>query len=903
MGGFVFQTYATHEENILGIINLQQKIKYSLLRWASVFTCGIVSAVIWILIEPVGLSLLAPIYIRLTNWPPLYGLLIISILGAVIAWPLGRKRWCGFLGIRYFWSYPPLWVAIVVGLMCIALWNDFVNKQKIVDGVTLKQFPELIVALIVAVFIAKLLCSITYYLRVREVRSNCKTSSRLSANNDEFTQLSNWLNSDDEISDPKADKFSHDIIAKRIASRLDFTNKVHPTIAVVGPLGSGKSTIGNLVSWHLSAHSEIIFVRISLWHFDSVEAAVRGILNLLIQNLGARVNILSLTGLSNNYITAIEKARIPLGGLVRLAQNDQQPDAILSRLSTLTSTIGCRLILWVEDLERFTGAELDSAQANLRDAERLGALRALFHLLDQKSSISAILADTSLQSRFDIEKIVRFVEHIPDLQPEYVLTTINSLREKCLGGWPQKVIDPVSPENREAFIPPSIEEMNMVASISLGIDRKLSNIEALTILVQTPRLLKSSLRLTKEIWEKLPGEIDFDDTLVSSVLRVARPDLFSFLDKHLHHFRTGFSPPGRNSDEQSSTYQAYQSILDLESHTYRKAIEVLVNFLFPKTSTPAILNEVRLQGVAVHKHVDYWHRYLSVPEIGEVLSDQAALRSIQDWQSEKSNDLINRVSDPSKHLQIEHFSSFLHSNELCKLLIEVVERIIDDQGACEPKPESFQGIASVWLMLGYRHPDQLRLLGTLKDLVCRFTPVSLQLVHKLMEYFSVSDDRTRNPLDQDNQQKLIDVLHETLVTNFVPDGATKLLDALRDSEPYSIYWLSWGLKRIRANEKDGKPFVGWPDFSKVMLDSAELDPERALPQLISFVTNDSESPTDPTKRTVEFSEETADRLFDYTRLLEIFASAKTIPSLDDHLNERLQIIIDVSRKQISSGKL
>ena len=90
-------------------------------------------------------------------------------------------------------------------------------------------------------------------------------------NLDDFSQLVTWINDGDSaIEKPESDAFGHATVAQRIASRLcDDGRQEFPTIAVVGRVGSGKTSIVNLVQYYVAkqhgAGSGIRLVRLSLW--------------------------------------------------------------------------------------------------------------------------------------------------------------------------------------------------------------------------------------------------------------------------------------------------------------------------------------------------------------------------------------------------------------------------------------------------------------------------------------------------------------------------------------------------------------------------------------------------------------------------------------------------------------
>lgn len=100
-----------------------------------------------------------------------------------------------------------------------------------------------------------------------------------------FDQLRLWIDDDQPVEHPNQDRFgAHDEIAQRIAGRLRAWSigSPAPTIAVVGPMGSGKSTIRALVQHYLQGDDSLRIADLSLWSFADVEAAVRGILDCVV---------------------------------------------------------------------------------------------------------------------------------------------------------------------------------------------------------------------------------------------------------------------------------------------------------------------------------------------------------------------------------------------------------------------------------------------------------------------------------------------------------------------------------------------------------------------------------------------------------------------------------------------
>ena len=152
------------------------------------------------------------------------------------------------------------------------------------------------------------------------------------SNGTDLEALVERIMDDREVSDPKDDWFHHNDVALRIVRRLTKSDGESPTMAVVGPLGSGKSTIRRLVAHHLAEHPSVQMLDISLWPFDSAESAVAGILGAVVRSLGEHVNTLAITGLSERYVNTIERVAGRWGTLARYVGGESRPEAILDKM-------------------------------------------------------------------------------------------------------------------------------------------------------------------------------------------------------------------------------------------------------------------------------------------------------------------------------------------------------------------------------------------------------------------------------------------------------------------------------------------------------------------------------------------------------------------------------------------
>jgi hypothetical protein len=877
-------------------VRLQQnKQRIILGRWISVFSCGLVAAVVWLIIEP---WMSEPIAEYIQSWQPLHVIFALLVLLVPLIFAFANGRWPAFLGVnKYFFTYPPLWVSVVTAFSFLEIWSLSIGDGGYFSPIVADAGSVLFIIL-AAIPIVGILIFVIIQMTCSRYDNKTPKSPPVPETLDEFEKLRTWIIDDTEIEQPINDRFNHKSIAQRIAGRItESSHEEPPTMALVGPLGSGKSSIGRLVQWYLQEYPSIRVVTVSLWPFDSQEAAVRGVLKALIHEVGKHVNTLPLSGLPEDYMSAIEHAGgRRYGSLIRMFRTEWRPEIILDRLAEVALATDLRFVLWIEDLERFAGFSniADNQVVDLHETVRLGAIRSLFFMLDRKPRISVIVADTSLETRFDVEKIARFIEHPPRLQPEIVLSDLYTLRQACLHGWPKPIIDIVEPTDRQAVLPLTDESL-FFSEIFSDYNGVPSVIGAIVIVCRTPRIYKSFIRQAESIWQKLAGEIDFDDVLVVSLIRIAHPQLFSFIDKHIDIFRSGFVKPrnGAGDDnEQHPVFHEYTNIWKSETdYQYGESLDVLVKFLFPSLNRNTIGDHQRVQGV---RNIGYWERYLSVPDIIESESDQVALRCIQGWQNKESSELISWVVDEVRHVQIEKFTGCFDEDELCLLLEQVIEAESKELWPANNRYGALprNGIISIWRMVDARQPSEDDLIDVIIKSVNKYTAVNLPLVEDLQHYFGTESNDVPHRLNAENRQLLVSEVHKALISNFVPDRYEDLLIATRGGSYYVIYHLAWGLDRIRSNRTGQLPFEKWSDFSRVLLTSAEHAPDKAIPLIIPFIID-----YDYRRSTATFNEEAARRLFEFDRLMPLLINMEINSDFESELVDRLKAAKEFAKAQ------
>jgi hypothetical protein len=693
----------------------------------------------------------------------------------------------------------------------------------------------------------------------------------------DFQELCKWLQHDTPIDHPSLDAFGRALIARRITDRIKPRLDKSPTIALVGELGAGKTSIYNLVLYELNSAKllgqTIAVVRVSLWPFDTVDAAIRGILTALTEELGRHISITPIAGLPDEYISTIENAGL---NWARLFKSNRPPSAILSDFDTVAAALDLHIVLWIEDLERFAGSTISGQPP---EVERLGPIRSLLHLLSDIPSIQIVFATTLLSARFDIEKIARTVEPVHTLDEQTIRPILKLFMQGCLE--PQDYIDPATPKSRKTLR--TALEDDWTSALQWSIAGSISLPRALAIICNNPRRLKYGLRHCLDVWTRLRGEIDFDDVIVISLLRAAEPDVFSLIVDFVNELRIEYTPGrswNRNSDttERSQFATKLDEVLGSHPSLRRTAIEEILDFVFPNWANPGQVqvSKVKPQGLAVKSHRDYWERYLASSSLNEEEKDQPILHTIAHWKSKASDQLVTLMVNGQKLDAIEAFiDSALDDTELVNLLGAIV-RAEQRRTPVNWRGRQPESMIAVWRQL-FKRGQPAQLVGVLRDLLTLVTPVNLSLAHSLVQFFLVhdsSDVPKLIPTVEANSLRL----HFTslLEKSFAPDGTARLADALKDADPHILLRSSWGIHRVQQGDFNGEPFENWNTFKAVLLSAAEKFPETILTQLAPFVTRRREQfilTADGYRpvTTFSFDEELAERLFGRALLLDLFA--------------------------------
>lgn len=810
----------------MGAMSSESRSKRIIRRWLSVAmvaaTTFALTLVVWWLQRE---------RLNATEAPPTWTVVVVLAAGlsAAVLW-LGPRRFIASIGLRHGILFPPYWIGLALGIassLAFATYYEEVRATLELDASNLPMLSQL-EFLLGIVPAAVIVLSIAGHAFTSRQRQGIAPEPLRLADEDE------WLLSDAPVTHPDDDRFDFQEAARRIAQRL--VEEPQPAQAVLGRLGSGKTTLRNLTQAHAALRAgtrPIEFVNVELWPYETPSAAVEGVLRLLVEALAREISTSRLNGLPAAYAETITKASGLHSFLPQPPSRSRTPSDVLREIDDMATVIGRRYVLWVEDLERFALSDPAAEQVEASELERLAPIRALLFGLDNSRSITVVTATTTLFQRFDLEKIARYVERIPELRIRTAQRTIAKYRKRWLAK--AGLIDPGSSHRASLGWDTADAEYGGFAWLAESVHDLAS---ATAALAATPRILKQGLRRAYETWRAIPGEIDLDDTIAMSIVREASPRAFALIESHADRLR-GQVVAAKRDSQPLNDFSSDLSALKLEPRV-EEAVMFVVRTVFDK-------HNGRPQGFRNCDHADYWHRFLVLPEIAAKDRDQRVLRLLI---GESDDDILRLLSDPEFFGAVEDFAVILSAERLQGLFLKYVHAHLDDDpskwpptGTGTPAPP---GLIPLWRMIRDRMGDLDldRLAADVERALELAAPKNLALTEEIAHWMLSSSPQLADLFPRQTLERLQARVRELLWTTY--DGHPKeLVASLRNAFPFTLVWLCWGLERIRAGQAQGIPFDEWPRFSKTVIAAMDMAPDVMVPQVAAMVARQTRSHEGP----------------------------------------------------------
>lgn len=804
--------------------------------------------------------------------------LIFVGLGAAV-WIVGiltPSKLTAALGLKHAPAYPPYWFGAATG-MALALFAMTTSAVASEFGLTAAaratlNYWAVFLALIPLGTLALTLIALQFRVRGNETPTIAYPSSpSVTADN-----LATWVMSDTPVAEPERDMFGHAKLAAVIASRL--VQKEASPQAIVGPLGSGKSTIGRLVQNYVALalpEPPIAIVHVELWPYATPRAAVEGLLQALTTAFETEINTSELKGLPNAYGDAIAKLAGVSDWIPKLLQREPLSESeVLASFDDIAVAIGRRFVLWVEDLERFGGGD-PGELPNPSELERLAPIRALLLGLGRLRAITVVTASTDLLRRFDVEKIAGYVEEVPGVGLQDARNVIATLRGQWLQG--ANIIDAAIPAARHRLGWNEREYDPLTDWFALG-DHVSDFATAVSALTNTPRTLKQGLRRAHEIWQRQAGEIDLDDVIALCILRESHPNVFALIDKHIKPLRGEHLRRDREPDPLATLKTQVASRGYGEQATL--AIKTILDHLFGSDSRG------RPQGVAQRRHADYWARFKSQEVVQQRRSDQGILRVLAD---PADLPLAKLLTKDESAAAVQAFARILSPARVQGLLPVLVEHV----AATPPgqwNDEHAPGIVALWNIIRDRIGaiDKKRLEADVESAMVFAATRNLRLMESIVYWFTTSSGGMEDIFNSATAARLLARSQSLLVQHYT-GKPNELIAQLRETPRTLLLRLCWGMEAIRA-QRLGIPFVEWPTFASTVLEALKIDPETIVPQLSVLITRENAQFTGPNQWT--FMPERCEALFGnadelIVTLRTALAGRPTDPRTDAVLEKRV----------------
>ena len=313
-------------------------------------------------------------------WPLYIQFLMVTLIAGVLWFFLinlggfNVKHLCGGRLIRY----PPTWVAGVTGAFIYLLITqgnaESVGRIGLKDFLLLIFWSPILLGSILATALSVLFGHPSKRFSYKTEYSPHDQSFRTII--DDPHQLFLWIEDESPICSPSQDLFGLSQISRRIANIL--LNKLTGTVGIVGPYGSGKTSLLNIVEYYLNNRAElepkqsagsdrrkgnsfrgsIVLCRVDGWG-RSKGSVAQQILSIAVNRLKNDIDCLSVITVPANYRKALEGVKTTWATIIStLFHTSYDPIEQLEKIDDILWAADLRLIIFLEDLDRNVDDEI-----------------------------------------------------------------------------------------------------------------------------------------------------------------------------------------------------------------------------------------------------------------------------------------------------------------------------------------------------------------------------------------------------------------------------------------------------------------------------------------------------------------------------------------------------------------
>ncbi len=495
-------------------------------------------------------------------WILAFGIIAISV---VLGWIFPKEV---IASVRSLKLWPRHWGLAVRGFLGSVITFGLAWCTELLEI----ESKWLLVLLLGIIFVESLVLFLGW--RVAQINLYLRESSRSRAR-DEHTD-------DEPIHTLEENLFpEHEITSRRILDRLNLgkdTGGRGPNVAVIGPYGSGKTSLCNLIKDISKKESNsrsnipLVFCRFEAWEFLTADAAVRGLLDQIVSKVEGLVDCSGLGSLPEEYLDTLRACPNGWFGMIAaMLKKRRNPEEVIRTVQDVLLRIGKRVIVFVDDFDRLESKSKETQQA----------IAAALNQLQNLTNVQYVLCVGRMRegAGADLLKLTRFQELMPEVRGEEVIEKIRVLRDEAIRG------------EQTMYYPWDLKKEGNDDPLKYYIHRealKTTLVSKLVNMIETPRQLKAVDCETREKWnDGLKGEISWYDLLLMGALKVGEPGVFEwimrepevFLDEEVHITE----PTDVEKEEARSTIEEkLRELLKIKTKARLKLVQQVLISLFPK---------------------------------------------------------------------------------------------------------------------------------------------------------------------------------------------------------------------------------------------------------------------------------------------------------------------------------
>jgi hypothetical protein len=440
----------------------------------------------------------------------------------------------------------------------------------------------------------------------------------------------------------------------------------------------------------------------------------------------------------------------------------------------------------------------------------------------------------------------------------------------------------------------AVSRDDLVGQLFAGMQKE--PIQDICGLANTPRLLKLALRNTFRAWERLHGELDFDDLLVANILRFAAPESFDFLLSHSGEVRALEADSAfNNREERLKAIEIKWTAATTAAAWDTTCAKRLVQFLFPCWHDRNYSRKApSLQGVQVADPTDYWSRLNDGEIEASVIRDQELLRGLNRWKQDEHGkhfrnlsliDILGTQEDFAK--RFEYFASkLLDGHEIRKIASGLFAAALATHGS-KASDDLMPGFIPLWRLAIRRPIEEREHVTWVQHEIFTALPISLRFANSIYYYWSANSESDIHRKEHRADLRAAIVDHAQKVYSGNPQAFTRAVDR---SYIYSSYHF---VVHFSSPEQGGAGFsaANWKWFASLLMDAAEVNAQVIVPQLVCFLV-DEQHMIEGFRYTFNYAFTSEFFGNHIPRLMAVLAQAIDLTGYDVRESKRLQVARD-----------